>query len=112
MQYAAVFQKIYDFYKHFYIDLGKIPKRDRYTWGTHCETLALEAISLSAKASYLPRNEKCTTVRELSFIVDLLKIHLRLGSDLRILDYKKYLARELQLLEIGKMIGGWLKACM
>jgi len=108
---TAIFQKTYDFYRYLYADLQKIPKRDRFTWGQRCETLALEALNQSARAGYLSRNEKRTTIRELSFTIDMLKIFLRLGSDLRIIDYKKYLARETQLLEIGRMTGGWLKSC-
>lgn len=112
MEYTAIFQKLYDFYKHIYLDLERVPKRARYTWGEHCETLAISALNHSAKASYLPKNEKRVVVRELSFTIDLLKIFIRLGNELRIIDYKKYLVRESQLLEIGKMTGGWLKSCV
>ena len=112
MNTSLVFQKCSDFYKSLYADLGRIAKRDRYTCGQQCEKLTIEALSLSAKASYLPKNEKRLAVRELSFTIDLLKVFLRLGNELRIIDYKHYLARESQLLEIGRMTGGWLKSCM
>ena len=45
----------------------------------------------------------------MSMNVDLLKIILRLGFDLRILDQKKCISRQGELQEIGKMLGGWMK---
>ncbi|MDO8505727.1 MAG: four helix bundle protein [bacterium] len=109
MEPTKIFKDTYNFYAHLYQDLGKIPKRERFTWGQRCETIALEALAISAKADYLARNEKRIAVRALSFQIDLLQIFLRLGSDLKILDYKKYLARSAELISIGKMIGGWIK---
>ena len=109
MEPTKIFKDTYDFYTHLYQNLTTIPKRERFTWGQRCETIALEALTLSAKADYLGRNEKRIAVRALSFQIDLLKIFLRFGSDLKILEYKKYLARSGELIAIGKMIGGWIK---
>lgn len=109
MEPTKIFKNIYCFYIHLYQNLTTISKRDRFTWGERCETIALDALALSAKADYLARNEKLIAVRALSFQIDLLKIFIRLGVDLKILDYKKYLSRSGELIEIGKMIGGWMK---
>ena len=109
MEPTKIFKDTYAFYTYLYQNLTTIPKRDRFTWGQRCEAIALEALTLSAKADYLARNEKHTAVRALSFQIDLLQIFLRLGNDLKILDYKKYLARSGELISIGKMIGGWMK---
>lgn len=106
---TIAFQKIYDFYKNLYGNLRSINKLDRYTWGEKCDNLSLNILSLAAKADYLPKTQKIPTVRELSSKIDLLKIFLRLGYELKIIDQKKYLWREKELAEIGKIIGGWLK---
>lgn len=110
MQDTVIFQKSYDFYKRLYQNLKSIPKMDRYAWGERCERLALDILALSAEASFLGKTEKRTQVIALSRRIDLLKILLRLGDELSILDHKKYLARSGELLEIGKMAGGWLKS--
>ena len=110
MQPSAIFQQTCDFYKHLYDNLRKIPKQDRFTWGEKCEKFALDALMLAAKADYLSRQEKLPIVRQLSFQIDMLKIFLRLGNELKIIDHKKYLARAGELLEIGKMLGGWIKS--
>lgn len=109
MQISLTFQKIYDFYKHFYENLKTIDKRDRYTWGEKSENVALESLILISKVNYLSKNQQYNNLKELSFKIDLLKILLRLGNELKILDNKKYLMREKELVEIGKMIGGWIK---
>lgn len=103
------FQKTYDFYIHLYQTLYKIPKRDRFTWGQQTEMLAIEILGETARATYLPKGQKQTSLNLISTKIDLLKIFLRLGYDLRILDQKKYLARQGELQEIGRMVGGWLK---
>ena len=109
MNSTPAFQKSYDFYKHLYLDLRQIPKRDRFTWGERCETLAMDLLSRLSKATYAPRQIQRSSLLEASDLIDRLKIYLRLGSDLKILDQKKYLSRTGELIELGKMVGGWLK---
>lgn len=110
MTTTSVFQKSYDFYKQLYINLRQIPKRDRFTWGERCETMSLDLLQSVTQANYAPRHKRLHTLHQASDIVDLLKIYLRLGSDLRIVDQKKYIARQSELQAIGKELGGWIKA--
>jgi hypothetical protein len=109
MQQTAIFQKTYDFYKHFYDVLRRIPKRDRFTWGEKCENIVLESLMLATKSTYLFGKEKYPVARELSFKIDMLKIMLHLGNELKIIGQRVYLEEEKELLEIGRMVGGWLK---
>ena len=107
--FSDTFQKTYDFYKHLYENLRTISKRERFTWGNRVDQLAIDVLSLSAQATYLPKQKKREALENMSANVDLLKIILRIGFDLRILDQKKYIARQGELQEIGKMLGGWMK---
>ena len=109
MHSTAAFQKSYDFYKHLYLNLRQVPKRDRYTWGERCEVLAIDLLSKITKATFAPRHIQRSVLLEASEYIDRLKIYLRLGSDLKILDRKKYFSRTEELIELGKMVGGWLK---
>ncbi|MBI4437507.1 four helix bundle protein [Candidatus Uhrbacteria bacterium] len=109
MNSTPAFQKSYDFYKNLYLNLRQIPKRDRFTWGERCETLAIDLLSRLSKATYAPRQIQRLSLLEASDLIDRLKIYLRLGADLKILDQKKYFSRVSELIELGKMIGGWLK---
>ncbi len=102
------FQKSYDFYKNLYVTLRQIPKRDRYAWGEHCENMALDLLKAVMLAEYAPRPAKAGLLRSASNSVNQLKVFLRLGEELRILDRRHALARQTEMQEIGKMIGGWL----
>lgn len=109
MNSVPAFKKSYDFYQHLYINLRQIPKRDRFTWGERCELLALDLLRCVSQAEFATKFDKQSLLSQASKTIDMIKIYLRLGFDLKILDQKKYIARELEIVEIGKMIGGWKK---
>ncbi|MBU1908175.1 four helix bundle protein [Patescibacteria group bacterium] len=110
MQPTPVFRQSYDLYRHLYLNLRRIPKQDRFTWGERCERLALDLLHLAMKAETATHQDKIACLKRMSEILDALKIYLRLGDDLRILDHKTYLARSEECIAIGKMVGGWLKS--
>ena len=109
MNSTPAFQKSYDFYKDFYINLRHIPKQDRFTWGEKCEVNALVLLQLVSDATYAKKQTKRQLLIKASQHIDHLKIYMRLGSDLKIVSKKTYIARTSQLVELGKMIGGWIK---
>jgi hypothetical protein len=106
---STTFQKTYDFYKHLYQTLQTIPKRDRFTWGEKIENVSLEVLKDTARASFMSGLKKRVVLEDVSEHVDLLKILLRLGWELRIIDQKKFIARQGEIQEIGKMLGTWIK---
>ena len=65
---------------------------------------------LAMRCEYATSRDKVATLNDLSFRIDVLKVLLRAGDELNVLDHKRYLARTGELLEIGKMVGGWLKS--
>lgn len=48
-------------------------------------------------------------IQKADFKVKMLKIFVRMLHDLKALDQKRYIRLEGLLIEIGKLIGGWLK---
>lgn len=109
MNTTPAFQKSYDCYKHLYINLRQIAKRDRFTWGEKCENLAIYVLRDIAQAEFKGAHKKQLVLKRASENLDLLKIFIRLGGELHILNRKQYIARETELQELGRMIGGWLK---
>ena len=105
-----IFQKSYEFYKTLYQYLVDFPKKDRYTIGQRLENISLDLLELTVFATNLQKSEKLPVLQKASTKLDLLKILIRLTKDLKILDNKKYLILEGYLQEIGKMLGGWIKA--
>ncbi len=105
-----IFQKTYDLYKSFYTISSSLPKKDRFTIGQKIENIILALIEDIITASQLPKSEKTSTFKKASVRLDVLKVLIRCCKDLKILDNKKYFLFESQILEIGKMLGGWIKA--
>ena len=54
--------------------------------------------------------DKIAKLNETSVKVDLLKVLLRLSKDTKALNNNSYLALQATLQEIGKMLGGWIRA--
>lgn len=105
-----IFQKAYELYKTFYLLVAHFPKKDRFTIGQKIESAILDLIEDIITASQLSKPEKLPVLKRASVKLDLLKVFIRLSKDLKILDNKKYLLFESQLLEIGRMLGGWIRA--
>lgn len=105
-----VFQKTYDLYKSFYSLILDFPKKDRYTIGQRVENTILDILEKIIAASQLSKSEKVPALQEASIKLDILKVLIRCCKDLKILDNKKYLIFESQVIEIGRMLGGWIKA--
>ncbi len=56
------------------------------------------------------RDKKLPILEDSIVSLDLLKILIRLAKDVQALDNKKYIHLEQNLLEIGRMLGGWKKS--
>ena len=78
--------------------------------GEKLDKITLEIIELVITASYLPREQKQPVLQKVSVKLDLLKILLRLASETKCLDHDKYQQLTSQLVEIGKMLGGWIRS--
>ena len=97
-------------YKLFHECLKIFPKTERFTLGQKTENTILEILELTLSASYLPKYRKIETLRKASEKVDLLKYLVRLANDNKSINIKKYLLVEEKVLEIGRMLGGWIKS--
>lgn len=53
---------------------------------------------------------KITVLKQMSIKLDLLKVLLRLAKDTMSISTNKYMELQTILQEIGKMLGGWMKA--
>lgn len=94
----------------FYEQSVHFPKRDRYTLGQKIENNILELLEFIILASQSERGEKLKILKKASVKLDVIKVLVRLCRDLKVIDTKKYLSLSSFLQEIGKMLGGWIKA--
>jgi len=105
-----IFQKVYELYKLLYQYVASFPKKDRYTLGQRVENSLLDFMESVILASQLSKTEKLPILQKASIKLDVLKVFIRLCKDLKVLDNKKYLILKSQVQEIGRMLGGWIKA--
>lgn len=61
-------------------------------------------------AGYAAQDKKAEIIRRLSVKFDALKFFLKLLWEIKALDTNRYTLLSQQLMQIGKMIGGWMKA--
>ena len=61
-------------------------------------------------AGYLPHEQKLPVLKKISIQLDIAKILLRLSFETKCIDSKKYQRLAAYLIEIGKMLGGWIRS--
>ena len=108
MEELKILQKTFDMMDYAYKALAQYPKGEKFALVTdikRCMDLILERIIEANKKYY-----KKTTLQELDVEVEKLKTYIRLSYSLGFLPPKKYGIWSGQVVEIGKMVGGWIKS--
>ena len=101
-------QKIYDMILYAYPALEQMPKAQKFSLAQdmkHCMDKIMR-LTISANKKYTKR----TTLQELDVEVAALKVYLRIAYDLRYLPPKKYEVWSGMMVELGKMVGGWIRS--
>lgn len=76
--------------------------------GQQLENMILDLLELLFSIPFAPH--KSETLKHMSVKLDLLKVLFRLAKDTHSISTGKYLEFQTQLQEIGKMLGGWMRA--
>ena len=90
-----------------YVALRQFPKSERYALSTDMKRCMDEMLSLAITAQ--KRYYKKTTLQDLDIEIMKLRVYIRLAYRLRFLDIQKYEVWSGLVIEIGKMLGGWIK---
>lgn len=104
-----VIQRLGTVYRQWQLYVRNFPKDQRYTLGTKIDSLFIEVLELLYIASRLSREQKLPALKKASLKLDVLKFFLHVAWESKALDTKKYITLSEQLVEIGRMIGGWEK---
>lgn len=108
MEELRILQKTFDMINYAYKALAQYPKGEKFALVVdikRCMDLILERIIEANKKYY-----KKTTLQELDVEVEKLKAYIRLSYNLGFLPPKKYEIWSSLVVEIGKMLGGWIKS--
>ena len=103
-------QKLYDFYILLDKYLKLFSKKNRYTLGQKLDKTALDILESFFLIPKTKGVEKISLLHRASAKLEILKVFVRLAKDTQALDNKKYLQLEQILVEVGKMLGGWIRA--
>jgi len=103
-----IVSKVYDVLLWTLPHLARLPRTHRFLLGDRVATALLGLQESLVRAG--TGRERLERLTEASVSLDVLRLEVCLLKDLRLLSLNRYehLARELN--EVGRMLGGWLKA--
>jgi len=102
-------QKWEDMAGYAYGALRQFPKSERFTLGAELRGCLWRGLKLIVKANAV--KTKTPLLNELDSEIKTMLALLRVAHGLKIIPPKKYELWAGMLVEIGKMLGGWLKYC-
>ena len=107
MEKLQIFKRLFDFSKWLLNHTNKFPKSHRFTVAVKMENAVLEMIELITKANLQQNKMKFLILADEKLM--FLKIMARLSFEMQFLSSSSYEYAGRELLEIGKMLGGWMK---
>jgi hypothetical protein len=105
-----VYQKWEDMAKYLYAALQSYPKSEKFTIAADARNALLLVGRHIYRANNVPKSEKRKAIEQADIALVDLKLLIRLGMVLEFMPIKKYEISSTQAVEIGKMLGGWLKS--
>lgn len=108
MKESPIFVKTYDFTKWLLEHTIKFPKSQRFVMAKRIEEAILNFYDLLLLA-VKEGNDKKSILQKASFELERVRHYMRLCKDLNILSIKQYEYSSRDIVEIGRLLGGWLK---
>lgn len=88
----------------------KFPKPTRYSLGARIETAVLDLIETLYLAQSKQGASRLLILNKADITLKMLTTHLRLAYKTKSINDAGFAALSEQVIEIGKMIGGWIKS--
>lgn len=106
-----VYQKWEDMAAYLYTTLKSYPKSERFTLAASTANALWDiGTDIARAASIANRNEKLNLIEHADITLVRMKVLVRTGVRLGFLPVRKYEIIGGQIIEIGKMLGGWKKS--
>lgn len=105
-----ILQKTYDMILYGNICLKQFPKYEKHVMAADIRNSMYRLLELIVRAN--KKYYKKTTLQDIDIELEVLRTYIRLAADpqLRYLPIRKYENWSKMLNEIGRMLGGWMKA--
>ena len=102
-----VIKRGYDFSKWLLQHTGKFPKSYRFSIAAKLENGALDFIEATTVANM--RKNKLPLLKQADEALARLRLLFRLSYEMRFINLQSYKFGSGQLVELGKLLGGWIK---
>ena len=88
--------------------LDKLPRKQKFLLGDRIETAALDVLDSLIAATYTRGRDRMLNDANLG--LERLRFFMRLTNELRMIDNQRYEHAARSLDDIGRQVGGWVKA--
>jgi hypothetical protein len=105
---SPIFSKTYDYLLWLMNHTERYPKSERFRLARRLEDTAFEFYELLVTATRSKR--KTSVLLQADLALDKLRLYTRLGNARGLTSDRQYRFAATQLMEIGKLLGGWLKS--
>ncbi|MBI5754577.1 four helix bundle protein [Candidatus Peregrinibacteria bacterium] len=110
MDSLPIINKTYEAYKNIIELHSKLEKRWRYSLALGLENSILDFMEILVMAKSAPKTLKAAYLLKGMGKLEISILKLRLLLELKLVNETKLFQLQTQLAEIGRMLGGWLKA--
>ena len=86
----------------------RFPRSQKFALGDRIQSTALDVLERIIEATYTRARGKALSAANLG--IEKLRILFRLAADLKVVDLRRYEFAARSLDEVGRLIGGWLRA--
>jgi hypothetical protein len=101
-------EKAYQFVLWLIPTVEKFPRSQKFLLGDRLQATALDMLEGLIEATYT--RDAAVILRRVNLLLERLRVLSRLAKDLACLDLRRYEFAARAVDEIGRMVGGWLKA--
>jgi hypothetical protein len=107
-QTGPALEKAYQFVLWLIPTIEKFPRSQKFLLGDRMQSTALDMLVGLVEATYT-RN-RTPVLRGVNLKLETLRLLFRLATDPQLLDLRRYEHAARAIDEIGRLVGGWLKA--
>lgn len=105
---GVALEKWYRFLLWLVPTVDKLPRSQKFTLGDRLQNGALDVLGALVEATYT--RQPAALLRQANLGLEQLRFLFRLTLDLRLLDPRRYEVAARAIDEVGRLVGGWIKA--
>ena len=109
MNDLIIYQKTYDFILYFFPIIERFPKHEKFALQSQIKNCCLE-IQKGVIRANKSRNKR-PILFEIDINLEIAKMLIRYSHERKYLSTAKYENASKKLVEIGRLLGGWIKSC-